>query len=115
MRYPVAPLAALMGSTQWMALDRLGVTGSHAQDYIRRGMSEKVADRVAIKAGLHPYVVWPEMLADDIAAAERECVAPDCPIVFVPPATGRGQKERHYCSRTCQVRTNRRRQRARAS
>jgi hypothetical protein len=60
-RYPIEPLLALMDGTPSEALARLKVSGSTQQEYLERGVSERVGDRLAIRAGLHPYVVWPEM------------------------------------------------------
>lgn len=107
--YEVAPLAARMGMTEHAACITLGISGSTEQQYRGAGMSREVAERRALKAGFHPYEVWPSMLDDDIADQEQVCAAPDCPVRFVPPPTGLGQKRRHYCCRTCQQRTNARR------
>lgn len=60
-RYPFAPLAALMGCTEASAARRLNISGRTEQEYRREGMSEKVADRMAVRAGYHPFEVWPEM------------------------------------------------------
>jgi hypothetical protein len=71
--YPFAPLAALMGLSEHQAAMRLGISGSTEQRYRREGMSEKVADRLAVRAHLHPFEVWPEMIehtAVDLEAAE---------------------------------------------
>lgn len=62
-RYPFADLAAAMSQSEHQAAVRLGLSGSTEQEYRRRGMTERVADRLAVKAGLHPFEVWPEMLA----------------------------------------------------
>lgn len=64
-RYPFAPLAALMGSSEASAARRLNVSGKTEQQYRREGLSAKVADRMAVRAGYHPYEVWPEMIAAD--------------------------------------------------
>lgn len=70
-RYPFAPLAAAMGLTEHAAAVALGLSGSTQQDYRRRGVTEQVADRLAVRAGLVPYEVWPSMLDDAVDAAEQ--------------------------------------------
>lgn len=78
--YPFAPLAAAMGLSENQAIIRLGVNGRMGQQYRHEGMSERVADRLAVKAKLHPFEVWPEMAdrairdvsdLDKIESAER--------------------------------------------
>lgn len=71
-RYPLQPLAALLGMDLGPLGKRLGVSGRTWQEYRDQGVSEKVADRMAVKCGLDPYCVWPEMLDDAIAATEAE-------------------------------------------
>jgi hypothetical protein len=61
-KYPLQPLAALMGMTEYSAAKALGMDDSAYCLYKRHGMSELVADRMAVKAGLVPWTVWPEML-----------------------------------------------------
>ena len=36
------------------------------RNYSRYGLSEKQADRFAVRTGLHPFSVWPEMCDDVI-------------------------------------------------
>lgn len=57
-RYPFADLAAAMRMSEHAAAVQLGLSGSTEQTYRRDGLSEKVADRLAVKAGLHPVNVW---------------------------------------------------------
>jgi hypothetical protein len=66
-RYPFAPLAAAMQLSEAHACRVLNLSGSTAVEYRRRGLTRRVADRLAVAAGLHPYEVWPEMVDDDIA------------------------------------------------
>lgn len=70
-RYLFAPLAAAMGLSEAAAARALNISGSTEQQYRRDGMSERVADRRAVQAGLEPYLVWPEMLNTAIADVER--------------------------------------------
>lgn len=60
--YPFVRLAEAMGATEAAASRALGLSGSTMQHYRTHGVSEKVADRLAVKAGLHPFEVWPEMV-----------------------------------------------------
>lgn len=108
-RYPVEPLARLMRMTPRSAMStfRLGRTGT---DYIDRGVTAQVADRLAHLAGFIPYEVWPEMLDDAIADLERECEAPDCTVRSMPGP--RGGRLRRFCSPTCGSRVRMRRYRA---
>lgn len=73
-RYPFSDLARAMHLTEPAAARELGLSGSTEQQYRRDGLSEKVADRLAVRAGLHPMNVWPAWL-EDAARAERERVA----------------------------------------
>lgn len=65
-RYPIEPLAAAMGCSLNQMFEQLGVSGSTRKGYRELGVSELVADRLATRAGLVTYLVWPE-IADDIA------------------------------------------------
>lgn len=69
-RYPWAPLAAAMGLSEHQAAARLGVSGTTQQTYRRIGVLEETAERLADKAGLHPFEVWPELLEHRLADAE---------------------------------------------
>lgn len=69
-RYPFAPLAEVLGMSERGAAHHLGVTGSTEQRYRRDGMTMAVADRLAIRAGRHPFELWPEM-ADHIIETTR--------------------------------------------
>lgn len=66
-RYPFADLAAAMRMTEAQAARALDLAGSTAQEYRRKGVTERVADRLAVKAGLHPMNVWPNF-SDDVEA-----------------------------------------------
>lgn len=76
-RYPLAPLAAAMGCSTNTLGERLGVRGSDLQRYTDHGVLHRTADRLAIKAGFHPYLIWPEMHGHDLAetAGYREPTA----------------------------------------
>jgi len=51
-----------MGTTVAGLGRTLSVSGSQLNDYRDRGVTEKVGDRLATKAGFATYEVWPEMI-----------------------------------------------------
>jgi hypothetical protein len=71
-RYPVAHLAALMRVDELAAMHRLEVSSIDARAYVDRGVTWKVADRLAVAAGFHPALVWPEWLDDGIEAVRAD-------------------------------------------
>lgn len=83
-RYPLQPLLDLMEESANQACLKLGLSGSTQQQYRRDGVTERVADRLAVRAGFFAYEVWPEMADDLIASVERECARDGCSIRFVP-------------------------------
>lgn len=105
-RYPFAALATAMGVSENQAGRLLKLSGEARAKYRRHGMTEEVADRMAVKAGMHPFEVWPEM-ADDWLA-EVECAADDCTerFPFSP-------YNRRFCSRRCRTRVHARLRRQR--
>ena len=105
-RYPMEPLLEATGWTLSQAAQQLGIGGPEYRRYADEGMSREVAERKALKAGFHPYEVWPNMADDDADDVTVKCAAEDCPVMFIPPATGPGQKRRLYHDRNCQTRWN---------
>jgi hypothetical protein len=69
--YSLEPLADALGCTLGQLGRRLGVSGSTWQQYRSEGVSELVADRLAVKAGLHPALVWPELVEFAITEVEH--------------------------------------------
>ena len=98
-RYPFAPLAEAMGLSQHQAAIALGLSGSTQKDYRERGLTERVADRLAVKAGIDPYNVWPEMVDDLVASVERVCASDRCDNRFLPV-----RRDQVACSKRCGVR-----------
>lgn len=76
-RYPLEPLAAAMGVPLSSLGRLLGMSGSTWKQSRDDGVTELVADRLAVKAGLHPFVVWPEMVDHQVEdeRARRRAVA----------------------------------------
>lgn len=104
-RYPLDPLLNAMGMSHNQACYSLGLSGSTQQEYRRRGVTERVADRLAVKAGLIAYEVWPEMVDDAIASVQKRCERPDCARPFVPL-----HHRARFCTKRCKdVEGNRRR------
>lgn len=103
MRYSLQPLADAMGESMASLGRLLGVSGSTWQEYRDQGVTERVADRLAVKAGLPTLAVWPEMTAE----AEQVCEANDCEIRFIAPRLGQ-----RFCSPRCRHRVRMRRYRA---
>ena len=71
-RYPIEPLAAAMGESPASLGRLLGLSGSSWKDARDNGLSEKRADRYAVRAGFHPYEIWPEMAERHITEAAAE-------------------------------------------
>lgn len=51
---------------------RLGVSGRDLYDAVDHGLSDVLADRWAIRAGLHPELVWPGWTDDGLAEIDRD-------------------------------------------
>lgn len=65
-RYSLAPLVALSGLSGKRFIVAFRVSGT---DY-SKGVSRHRADRLAVRAGFHPYEIWPEMIVEDFDAAD---------------------------------------------
>src|SRR5690606_17390813 len=64
---------------------------------VEHGVTERIADRLAVAAGLHPHVVWPEMADHAIADNQRACE--ECEKPFVP-----SRSDQRFCSSSCRWR-----------
>lgn len=74
-RYPLDTLREAMGSPSWNGLGRaLGISGATLYEYRERGLTALVADRLAIKAGLHPAMVWPSWVDDGLTVVDRQFI-----------------------------------------
>lgn len=65
-RYPIQPLFDLIGGSFDSTRRQLGISGSQANAYKLHGLIEETAERLAVRAGFHPFSVWPEMVDDVI-------------------------------------------------
>jgi hypothetical protein len=95
-RYPLEPLLKATGRTKTGLARNLGLSGGSITEASTNGLSEKLADRWAVRSGLDPYCVWPEMVDHLVAEAMRTCAADECEETFTP------YHGKHiYCSRGC--------------
>lgn len=102
-RYSFTALLKAMNMTIQAASVQLGISGRTRNLIAQRGgLTEKQADRYAVRAGLHPYEVW----QDWFDHAFRACAHPDCAERFVPTAP-----HQRFCSHRCRRRFNERRAR----
>ena len=99
--YPLAPLAALAGLEVHQLASRLHLSGSTWQQYRDEGVSERVADRMAVRLGFDPYVVWPEMLDHAIEDTSKPCAREGCDARFMPV-----NSLHRYCSARCKKKEN---------
>lgn len=109
-RYPLAPLVEASGLGEHDLARRVGLSGSTLKKARLEGLVESAADRYAIRAGFHPYTIWPEMLdhvLEDVGG--RQCAADGCDNPVEPPARA---PHKLYCSRKCAKRERMRRYRA---
>lgn len=72
-RYPLEALRDAMGAPSLNAMgQQLGVAGTTLHDYRDRGLTSKVADRLAIRAGLHPALVWDTWIDDSLTVVDHQ-------------------------------------------
>lgn len=110
-RYDVQALIDAGGLSSNATMRAVKAGGGRWTMALQQGISEATADRWATRLGFVPYEIWPEMvdhLVED-EGAWVTCAADDCPQAFDPQASSK--KKRRFCSRTCQTRVNKRRQR----
>jgi len=68
--YPISDLVKLMGVSDDRARIVLGVSGDSWHRFVDRGLSEAQAERFAVRAGFHPFEVWPAMADARVSEAE---------------------------------------------
>lgn len=96
-RYPLGPLLELTGWTMTDVRDLAPCGGEEYRLRQERGVTERIADRLAVAAGLHPHVVWPEMADHAIADNQRACE--ECETRFLPK-----RSDQRFCSKECRWR-----------
>lgn len=105
-RYPLAPLLEL---TRWTFAKVNRIAPCNGVEYrirVQHGVTGLIADRLAVAAGMHPHMVWPEMAEHD-AQTLTQCSADGCVERFLP----RNSNAR-FCSPTCRHREKMRRYRS---
>lgn len=111
-RYELEPLLRAAGGISLKRLQQtVGFNGPTYRNVRDRGLTPDQADRYAVRLGLHPFEVWPELLDHQIVDAQRSCAATGCANTFMPHA-GKGGQNRRYCSDPCRARESMRRHRA---
>lgn len=103
MRYPLAPLMKAAHIPTMVALRRVfPMNGTEYRRVLDDGLSERQADRWAIRLGLHPAEVWPEF-------GRRRCAIAECSRPFDPHPRA---PHSLYCSPRCSNRAKKRRYRS---
>jgi hypothetical protein len=95
-RYPLQALVAASGLTEAELGRRVGLSGSTLKHVREHGLAERSADRYAVRAGMVPSAVWPELLEQAIADVTRECASSDCTNTFLLDVGGKGGTRRRY-------------------
>jgi len=72
-RYPVAPLLAVLAERA----DGDRILTQHHRCAAAGGLTELTADRLAVRLGLHPAVIWPEWFSHDTVADILATELPD--------------------------------------
>lgn len=99
-RYPLEALVVASGLSEHQLSVKVGLKGTTLRNARTDGLIERAADRYAVRAGLHPFEVWPEMAEHQLEDTSTECAAPDCARRFIPTRSGH-----RFCSRRCGDRT----------
>ena len=94
--YPLEPLVKLIGP------NARAVLRTDLRDWRRwtaEGLTERQADRLAVRAGFVPHEVWPELGDRLVDAALVDCASSSCSVRFLPnERAGRGHR---FCSSRC--------------
>jgi len=87
-RYPLQALVDASGLGEDALRRRVGLSGTMLQRAREMGLTDKAADRYAVRVGLHPFEVWPEMVDHGIEDAAVECAERSCSERFIPTRKG---------------------------
>lgn len=71
-RYPIEPLARAMRVPVEQVATALGISGTTWRIIREHGARDHTADRMAIRAGFHPFLIWPDMLDNRLAYDQRQ-------------------------------------------
>jgi hypothetical protein len=94
-RYSLDPLFEAMRMTPHAACLWLGCSGSTELEYRSRGVTDRVADRLAVKAGFHPFEIWPELADHRHVEIQKACA--ECGALFTPYRAAKDV----FCGRAC--------------
>lgn len=98
-RYPLSALCEALGCQPDDLKTRLHLDHKQFARFVENGLSERSADRHAVRLGLQPQLVWPEMVDHAIDDLTVECAERGCTVRFVPARQGH-----RYHSPACQQR-----------
>lgn len=104
-RYPLEPILRLTGWTHVRVQQIAPCNGTEWRLRRQEGVTERIADRLAVAAGLHPATVW-DGWADDVVF-DRACQAHGCDERFIPRTS-----QHTFCSPRCRRRAKARRYRS---
>lgn len=105
-RFSITPLVEALNLEPGASVSRaLGVSGTRLASFAEFGVDERTAERLAVRAGFVPYLIWPELMDQAIADLEKVCAADDCDERFVPPLR---QPYKRFCTARCKTRQQRR-------
>jgi hypothetical protein len=85
-RYPIEPLMALTGKTQFALLEGRRVNSETWSNIRDRGFTPQMADKVACANGFHPSLVWPSWEQDEFDELSIPCK--ECGERFIPKRKG---------------------------
>jgi hypothetical protein len=94
-RYSFDPIDTHRGDTELSVIaERVGKAKVTVEGWRRTGLNEANADACATALGLHPWQLWPEMLAANTAPVVRECETCGETFVLTDP-------RKRFCNRRC--------------
>lgn len=96
-RYPFQPLLNAADLPRREVRRQLGISGTNWQDYLNRGVTTRVADRLACAIGHHPAEIWPEWIdhaIEDITVDHKDCAECGQPFEASSP-------RRRFCKPQC--------------
>lgn len=105
-RFALQALLDVSGLTEAALSRKVGLSGSTLKRARSLGLVEEAADRYAVRAGLLPWLVWPEWMEASIEASSIACAG--CDIAFLP-----ARPTQRYCSEPCRLAAKARRRWAR--
>lgn len=74
--WPIAPLLDVLSAAQRVNLpDALGVSAGFLSQIEGGGLPDRTADRVAIRLGLHPCMIWPDWFDAALSPLDRDFIA----------------------------------------